>query len=174
VIDIVPESFEQISLRVNSLLEQGGLWVNFGPLAFSHENPLERHSKAEILELLEESGFAVEFETDSELPYLKSPHHRGYRVETVFGFRARKVHAASEPSLRTPLPEYLLNLDLPVPLLPEISELKQKSVIFGTVCSWIDGKRSLRELSTLLHTHYGIPIRDSELALRKFLADRGT
>jgi hypothetical protein len=173
VIDILPEPFEILSLRINSLLSKDGVWINYGPLAFSRSNPLERHSKSEILEILLNSGFKVEHEQDSELPYLKSPHHRGYRMETVFGFRAGKVSEKSPPPPRSSLPDYLLNPDLPVPLVREIAELKQKSMIFGTVSSWIDGKRSLRQLAGLLQSEYGIPGIDAELALKKFLMDRG-
>jgi hypothetical protein len=172
LIDVIPETFERFALRMNSRLKPGAEWINLGPLAFSHENPRFRYSFEEVVEILEGSGFKV-LAADRKLqtPYLRSPHQSGSRIETLFWFHAKKVthHPAPAPNRR--LPEWIDQSSLAIPRLAEFARLEHSSGIFGTVCSLIDGKRNLNEISAEISKKFGLPPEAAILALRKFLSD---
>jgi hypothetical protein len=173
LIDVIPESFDRFTLRMNSILGNGGEWINFGPLGFSDPNPALRFSFSEIKEVLIESGF--ELLNSGELhdtPYLSSPHASGSRRETLFWFHARKVQVRAAPKSHERLPDWIRDSSLSIPALPKFQQIAETSLVFAEVCSQIDGGRSIREIANHFAVKYGMPLPSAELAIKKYFADQ--
>ncbi|MGI9261074.1 MAG: hypothetical protein ACR2QR_03505, partial [Woeseiaceae bacterium] len=70
LIDIISEDFPVFAARVNSLLKEGGRWINFGSLAFDHPEKARCYSPEETLSIIESSGFDTPVTHEEVIPYM--------------------------------------------------------------------------------------------------------
>lgn len=170
-IDIVPYDLKRIAHTVNSLLEPGGVWVNTGSLAFFHHDERWRYSEAEVIELINASGFEVLKYQRSQQPYLQSPHSAHGRTEQVFSFVAvKREHRHKER--RTPfLPGWIRDTSLPIPDDAAYVVSSSTHLIQAQVLSAIDGKRSLEEIATLVARQYALDPAEALQAVHRILVE---
>lgn len=168
-IDIIPEDFAAFAPRVNQLLRPGGLWINFGSLAFAQPEAASCYSLQEVLAIVHEHGFAQTHLQETTIPYMRSPASRHSRLESVITFGARKDRAASPPPAFSSMPDWLISGTQPVPLSPAFQSNALSTRIYAFIMSLIDGKRSLREMAAMLVQQRMMAPEDAETALRGFL-----
>ena len=73
LVDIIPGEFSSFCAQINHLLDDGGVWINFGSLNFHQADPRSQLSPEECLELIEQQGFTAASHTNNEIPYMCSP-----------------------------------------------------------------------------------------------------
>jgi uncharacterized protein YbaR (Trm112 family) len=149
-VDIVAADLAALAPRINRLLRQGGRWLNFGSLSFSHREAALCYTREETLDILREQGFECVTEREAELPYMRSPASRHARLETVVAFAAAKRAAAAAPTEHQSLPDWLLDENRAVPLLPQFEMTAVATRIYAFVMSLIDGRRSARDIAQVL------------------------
>ncbi|MGD8324371.1 MAG: methyltransferase domain-containing protein, partial [Gammaproteobacteria bacterium] len=86
LIDIVPERLEVFIARLNNLLSDNGVWVNFGSLSFQNVHPAQQYSLEECLELMTSKGFETARVESRTMPYLSSPASRHGRSEEILAW----------------------------------------------------------------------------------------
>ncbi len=67
------------------------------------------------------------------------------------------------------LPPWLARLDLPVPLLPEVSSRVLAMRVYAFVASLVDGQRTVRDIADVLVRERLMPADEAESAVRSFL-----
>ncbi|MCB9085645.1 MAG: class I SAM-dependent methyltransferase [Bdellovibrionaceae bacterium] len=169
LIDVIPQDLRQFALRMNRSLKNGGSWINFGPLGFSYGSELNHYSPEEVQEILKDSGFEVKSWEQEQIPYLQSPGSGHWRTETVWTFRAEKVKNSKEPSRYHYLPDWLEDLDKPIPQEDFLAAVSAQSRFQFEVLTAVDGQRSLNEIATMMTTHYGLELEMAKDALLTFL-----
>ena len=170
-IDIVPHDLKTIARTVNSVLETGGIWINTGSLAFFHHDERWRYSEAEVIELINDSGFEVIRTQRDKQPYLQSPHSAHGRVEQVFSFAAIKRQHRSKERRSHFLPDWLQDTSQSVPNDAEYVFSSSTHLLQAQVLSAIDGKRSLEEISTLVARQYGLDQAEALRAVHRILLE---
>lgn len=156
LIDILPFNFKLLAQRVNSQLDIGGQWINFGPLGFSNRNESENLTRTELTEQMQDCGFEVESEKITSIRYLTAKNEVNSRNETVYLFKARKIkHATVEPY--SFLPEWLRDTSKSIPLSDDIKRHQQLVRFQADLFHSIDGKLSANQLAQLFAQHYKMP-----------------
>jgi SAM-dependent methyltransferase len=168
-VDIVAADLAELAPRINRLLRPGGRWLNFGSLSFGHREAALCYTREETLEILKEQGFDCVAEREVELPYMRSPASRHARLETVVAFAAAKRTAVAQPSEHQSLPEWLIDEDQPVPLLPPFEMTAVATRIYAFVMSLIDGRRSARDIAQVLVAQKLMNADEAGPAVRAFL-----
>lgn len=168
-IDIVPHDLEALARRINDWLAPGGLWINFGSLAFSHPEKARCYALDEVMEILEETGFECTYDSEATIPYMRSPASRHSRVESVITFGARRVRSRPPASEASELPEWLIDGSKPIPLLPSFQTAAMSTRIHAFIMSLIDGRRSLRDVAAVLVEQRLLAPEDAEPSLRSFV-----
>lgn len=171
LIDVIPEDVAVFAARVNGLLEQGGVWLNTGTLAFFHSEAAWCYDEDELFQCLEGAGFRVLTHTHRELSYLRSPGSCHGRLERVLSFSAEKVASVDPPGEHRRLPEFLVQSDHPVPKSEALSLLASRHLFQAQVLSAIDGERSTAEISELIAHHYRLPVNEVKQAVRRVLLE---
>lgn len=169
LIDVVPQDLRQFALRMNRSLKTGGYWINFGPLGFSYGSELNHYSPEEVKEILTESGFEIQSWEQRQIPYLQSPGSGHWRTETVWTFRACKIKNSKEPPRYHYLPEWLEDLDRPIPQEEFLAAVSAQSRFQFEVLTAVDGQRSLNDIATMMTSHYGLELEMAKDALLTFL-----
>lgn len=154
-IDVVAADVPETAATIHRVLRPGGVWLNQGPLRFSG-SASRRYSIEEVLELVRSSGFEVVAELDEDLPYFDSPHAGSRRLETVYGFAARKVGPAAPVARVSDDPVWALDVTRPIPAVPELGALQERLVFSAGALSLIDGERSIVDLAEALGNELGI------------------
>jgi uncharacterized protein YbaR (Trm112 family) len=149
-IDIIGEPFARVAARVNLLLKPGGRWINSGSMAFSRAAHADRIGLEEALEMLPAAGFGEVAVRENTLPYMRSPASRHSRLENVVTWVARKSGAAAELPRARVLPEWLLQLDRPVPRTPAFEMQAISSRVHAFLLAMINGERSARDMARML------------------------
>ncbi|HYO97854.1 MAG TPA: hypothetical protein VER33_25280 [Polyangiaceae bacterium] len=168
-IDVVDADLNETAALINRLLKPGGLWMNSGPLRFT--GLLSRMlCIEEVRDIVQRSGFELVEDFAENVPYFDSPFSGSRRVETVFCFAARKVGEAEPVSHRGLEPDWVLNPELPIPLLPELVQTRRTSVFTTGVLSMIDGQRSIADVAQALSRSWGLPAATVQDQLRTFLS----
>ena len=169
LLDVVPCALDTFAARTNALLAEGGRWVHFGSLVFTHPAATQRPCLDEIGGLLERAGFALSRVEEHTIPYLCSPHSRHGRREHVVTFAADKVRDVDPPAQHTALPDFIVKDDEPVPALPSFQQQAMATRIHAYVMSLIDGERTLADMAVKMEEQELMP-RDQALGtLRTFL-----
>lgn len=169
-IDIIDEPLGRFAARVNRWLAPGGVWLNFGSLAFSHGERAQRLSLEEALEVVSRAGFGPAGQQETTIPYMQSPASRHARLETVLAWRAVKEHAVAQAIEHSRLPEWLLRSDLPVPLSQDFQLQAFSTRIHAFLMSLIDGKRTVHDMARTLVEQRVMSAEEAEPAVRDFLA----
>jgi hypothetical protein len=169
LIDIVSEAFASFAARVNALLRPGGLWINFGSLAFSQGARALRLSFEETLEVIRGTGFAQPAIGEQSIPYMCSPGSRHARLETVVAWCARKEGGAPAAPAEGTLPEWLVRSDRPVPQSEDFKVQAVATRIHAFLMALIDGRRSIQDMARMLVEQRLMSEEDAEPAVRRFL-----
>jgi SAM-dependent methyltransferase/uncharacterized protein YbaR (Trm112 family) len=170
LVDILDEDFATFVLRVRHWLRPGGRWINSGSLFFQHRDPARCYATEEVLEIVRSAGFEAVQVREEPVPYLASPasrHARQERLVTISAVRGDAVHPAPRP--HSVLPPWLARLDLPVPLLPEVSSRVLAMRVYAFVASLVDGQRTVRDIADVLVRERLMPADEAESAVRSFL-----
>ena len=169
-IDVAGEPIAVQLRRINRLLAPGGHWINHGSLAFANGSPADALSLEELLESLTYSGFARAEANEAQLPYLASPASRHARLETVITFAARKERDVEAVAAGRALPDWLRQIDLPVPALPQFRAQSLSTRVYAFLLAMIDGERTIRDMARLMEQQKLMTAADAEPAIRRFLA----
>jgi SAM-dependent methyltransferase len=168
-VDIVAADLAELAPRINRLLRPGGRWLNFGSLSFGHREAALCYTREETLDILREQGFECVIEREAELPYMRSPASRHARLETVVAFAAARRAVAAAPADHQSLPDWLLDENRAVPLLPQFEMTAVATRIYAFVMSLIDGRRSARDIAQVLVAQKLMSADEAGPAVRAFL-----
>jgi len=155
---------------VRRTLRPDGVWLNFGPLRFT--GPASRlYSIEETLEIVTGSGFQLGGELRQQVPYFASPASGSHRLETIYGFAARRVGGPdAAPLVVAGLdPPWVTDPRLPVPTSPRLAAIQRASVFTAGILSLVDGRRSIAEMAAILGQSWGADPRALEDQLRAYL-----
>ncbi|HEX2874921.1 MAG TPA: hypothetical protein VHP33_26905 [Polyangiaceae bacterium] len=158
-IDVVAADLPETIATLGQVLRTGGLWLNQGPLRFGG-SASRRYSIEEVHELARAGGFELVAELNEDVPYFDSPHAGARRLETVYGFAARKLRTV--PARTVPAqgePAWAVDVAQPIPALPELGALQERLVFSAGALSLIDGARSITDLAEALGAELGIEPR---------------
>ncbi len=169
LVDILPERFDVLCARVNSLLADGGRWLNFGSLSFHDPDPAARYGLDECRAALDENGFGDVLIDEREIPYLSSPASRHARREHVVSWSARKQHDVKKVPRYHALPEWLVRGTDPVPLVDSFRSQAAATRIHAFLMSLIDGRRSLKDMAKLVVEQRLMSAAEAEPTIRSFL-----
>ena len=168
LIDIVNDDLPRQAARINGLLADGGRWINFGSLAFSHPFKKRCYSAGETAEIVAASGFDLPGTLDREIPYMCSPASRHARRETVLAFAATKTASVKTPERHKALPDWIVTGKAPVPLTRSFRSQAMSTRIHAYIMSMIDGKRTLNDMAALLEQEQLMTKAEALPALRNF------
>ena len=145
-VDATGRDFQETAAAINRALRPGGMWMNLGPLRFK-QNLTSNYSIEEVWDLVSAGGFELSDRGRDDIPYFDSPVSGSRRIETVFSFAARKTREANAFVSPDPLPPWIADANLPIPLSDTFVAVRQKSVFAGSVISLVDGTRSLSDVA---------------------------
>jgi uncharacterized protein YbaR (Trm112 family)/SAM-dependent methyltransferase len=168
-IDVTRTDLRQTAAAINRVLRPGGVWINIGPLRF-RTVPSRAYTIEEAVELVNLGGFAVEANDRRDIPYLDSPVSGSRRSETVFRFVARKSHDTPPAEIPDPVPPWVANTLVPIPVTPALVALGRTSIFTSGVLSMIDGTRSITDVARALGSAWGVDPGKLHEELRAFLA----
>lgn len=171
LIDIIPQDLAGFIPNINHLLDDDGVWINTGSLAFFHKEERWRYSEEEVLELIENTGFELLAVERREVPYLNSPHSAHGRTETVLSFAARKIGDTGQPPRHDYLPDWILDTAQAVPELAEHVVASSHHLFQAQVLGAIDGKRSIDEIGAALAQKYGFDTDEAVHAVKRVLIE---
>jgi SAM-dependent methyltransferase len=169
-IDVAGEPPARLLRRINRLLTPGGLWINHGSLAFAGGAPADALSLEELLEALPGTGFMRPSAREGQIPYLASPSSRHARLETVVTLAATKERDVEAPPPGRAIPDWLRELDRPVPVLPQFRAQSLSTRVYAFLLAMIDGERTIRDMARLMEQQKLMPAADAEPAIQGFLA----
>jgi SAM-dependent methyltransferase/uncharacterized protein YbaR (Trm112 family) len=168
-IDVARVDVRRTAAVINRALRPGGLWVNLGPLRF-HAVLSRAYTIEEVAELVAGGGFEVLSQDRQELPYFDSPVSGSRRTDLVFRFAARKTAEAGEVDVPEPVPPWVANPLLPIPITPSLVALGKTSMFTTGVLAMIDGQRSIVDVARELAAAWNVDPARLQDELRAFLA----
>lgn len=171
LIDVIPQDLREFIATLNRVLKKGGIWVNTGSLAFFHKDPSWCYSEEEVLELIKAAGFEILSSERRKHRYLQSPHSAHRRVENVLTFSARKTKTVGPRHHYEHLPQWILDIDEPIPEHFEFSVASSNHLLSAQVLAAINGKRTIDEIGKLLSKQYGLERSEAENAVRRILVE---
>lgn len=169
LIDIVDEPLPRLAARINSLLREGGRWLNLGSVAFASARRDEQYSQEEVKEIVVAAGFTMANESEREIPYMRSPASRHGRWESTVAWSAVKQAAVTLPA-EPSLPDWLVDTDRPVRIGDALQSQILSTRIHAAVLALIDGQRSLADIARLLVDQRLMRAEDALPAVRGMLA----
>jgi len=169
LIDIITEDLPVLAARINNLLTDNGRWINFGSLAFSSPQRTRCYSPEEAKAIVAENGFSDPYVSQKTIPYMCSPASRHGRREKVFSFSAYKERAVEKPARYKALPDWLVTGKEAVPLSQSFRTQAMTTQIYSFMMSLIDGKRSIKDMATVLAKQKLMSKEEAEPAIRAFL-----
>jgi len=173
LIDILSQDLRDFIPQVNRLLPVGGIWVNTGPLAFINEDPCRCYSEAEVIEIVEQSGFELLALDRRSVPYLQSPHSAHGRVERIVSFAAKKRDDVETVAPGPCLPEWILDTTQGVPSSSETILTSSSHLLTAQVLAAVDGKRSINAIAKLVAREYDLSKEECVHAIRRILMEAG-
>ena len=169
LIDIISEDLEVFAKRINRLLADGGRWLNFGSLAFTHPKRARCYSPEEVKAIVAESGFSDPYVSQSTIPYMCSPASRHGRQEKVFTFSSFKEKKIKAPPRYRALPDWIVTGKAAVPLSQSFKTQAMTTQIYAFIMSLIDGRRSIEDMAKVLEKQQLMQRDEAVAAIRNFL-----
>jgi hypothetical protein len=169
-VDQVPSDMSVLFERLWLILPPGGCWLNFGPLIYREEHTAlpERYCVDEVLELVEEAGFRVEWSRFQRMNYMQSPASCQGRSETVLTFRAERL--AERPRKHHPeAPAWLTDTAMPVPRLAEFEPHRRGHPLFAAIVDLIDGERGVDAIAGTLAGRAPVSRKEARSAVIAFV-----
>ncbi|MEM8983475.1 MAG: methyltransferase domain-containing protein [Pseudomonadota bacterium] len=167
--DIVAEPPTAFAPRINRLLKDGGQWINFGSIAFRDPDPVLAIGREELTEQIEAAGFQATAELERDLPYLASPASRHRREETIAALRFTKTATVQVVPRWRALPDWIVIGKTAVPASDEFLQQAAATRIHAFIMALIDGKRSLKDMASIMEQRQLMPAAEAEDAIRGFL-----
>jgi hypothetical protein len=166
-IDSVALDLRETLAIINRALCPGGLWLQIGPLNFN--TVLSRtYLIEEVLELAERAGFRVLSHFEERVPYFDSPFSGSWREETLYCLAAQKAAEAPTVLPRAPVPPWVADPDLPIPISSELIAMARTSAFTTAVMSLVDGTQSISGITTELAPRLGLDRDHLKEQLRAF------
>ncbi|MCW8880566.1 MAG: hypothetical protein OQK04_12045 [Kangiellaceae bacterium] len=150
LIDIQPFELAKFLRAINHYLPNGGTWINFGSLVFNQNRESFCYSIEEIKSIAQTAGFEIEEIESQQIPYLKSPYNAGYRVETVWSWRATKFKDCQQTEDLQNLPDWILDTSQVIPATKELQAFAFSHQMYADLASKIDGKSSIDTIAKSL------------------------
>jgi ubiquinone/menaquinone biosynthesis C-methylase UbiE len=169
LIDIIPERLESFLSRLNHLLTDDGVWINFGSLSFTNADPALQYSLDECCEIIEQCGFDAPTVESRTMKYLNSPASRHGRSEEVLAWSARKIRHEKKLPRYEALPDWVVRGNIPVPLTQGVRTQAMSSQVHGFLLSLIDGRRTLHDIAKIAVERRLLQPQDAEVTIRNFL-----
>jgi Carnosine N-methyltransferase len=169
LVDILPGSFGELCARINRLLDDGGVWVNFGSLNFHQADPAAQLGPEECFEIIEQQGFEEPTHKDTTIPYLCSPASRHGRQETVLSWSAVKKNHVKKVPRHEALPDWIVRGQEPIPAIEHFRVSATSTRIHAGIMSLIDGRRSIADIASLMERERLMPAREAEASIRGLL-----
>ena len=169
LVDVLPEPFDTLAARVNTLLAAGGRWLNFGSLSFHDPDPRLRYGLDECRAALTDNGFGDVLVEEHEIPYMCSPASRHGRRERVVAWSAVKQAQVKRSPRHEALPEWLVRGVDAVPLSESFRVQAVSTRIHAFIMSLIDGRRSIRDIAAVLVEQRLLSRDEAEPTIRAFL-----
>lgn len=169
LVDVLPEPFDTQCARVNALLAPDGRWLNFGSLSFHDPDPRWRFGLDECRAALADNGFADIVIEEHEIPYMCSPASRHGRRERVIAWSATKRSDVEKPPRHRALPEWLVRGVDAVPLSESFRVQAVSTRIHAFIMSLIDGRRSIKDIASVLVQQRLLGREEAEPTIRAFL-----
>jgi len=171
LVDIVSQDLKLLLPQINQCLDDGGMWLNTGSLAFFHHDESWCYSEKEVLELIEECGFEILSWERKDVSYLQSPHSAHGRTESILSFLARKTESVEAPAPVTYLPDWLLETSRSVPSSTEAAIQSSNYLLKSQVLAAVDGKKTISQIGKTLARQYGLGVPETIHAVRQILID---
>lgn len=171
LIDIQPLAFARFMQQLNQYVPVGGHWVNFGSLVFNQQRDMLCYSLDEVREIAKQQGFLIEDIKEHDMPYLKSPHNAGYRMERVVSWRA--VKESDVACLKTPqtLPGWILDPKHPIPKAAFVEQFAFTYRIYAQLAAEVDGRTSLEKIGKKLAKQNKMPEEEGVQMVANFFLD---
>lgn len=169
LIDILPGDFAGLCARINHLLDDDGVWINFGSLNFHQADPAAQLGPGECFEIVEQQGFHAPVHKDTTIPYMCSPASRHGRQETVLSWSARKKTHVKKVPRHEALPDWIVRGKDPIPALEHFQVTAMSTRIHAQIISLIDGRRSIADIASLLERERLMPAEEAEASIRGLL-----
>lgn len=147
LIDIQPYELGRFLRQLNQYVPVGGQWINFGSLVFNQNRDAFCYTVEEIQGVARDNGFEMDQPVLTEMPYLKSPHNAGYRMERVWSWRAEKIAEVRAPSGSQVLPAWILDVQQPIPQTRYLQAFAQQHQMYGALASEVNGKTSIKVIA---------------------------
>lgn len=171
LIDIQPFELGLFLRQLNSYLPTGGVWANFGSLVFNQSRDAYCYTVEEIEGIAQENGFELGDCRETEMPYLRSPHNAGYRMERVWSWRAEKIrHIAPAEDVQV-LPEWLLDVSKPIPRTRYFQAFAQQHRVYAELTSEIDGKTSIKTIGRRMARQNRVDPNEAMEMVRNFFLE---
>jgi len=169
LIDILPEKFDVLCARLNTLLRDGGQWINFGSLSFHAADPALRYGPEETAQIVAQNGFDAPTLSETRIPYMCSPASRHGRQELVVSWRAQKIASVKKVPRHEALPDWLVRGKEPVPLFDAFKMQAMSTRVHAFIMSLIDGRRSVKDMAAVFAEQKLMSKDEAEPAIRAFL-----
>lgn len=171
LIDVQPYELGRFLKHLNQYIPVGGQWVNFGSLVFNQRRDAYCYTVEEVREVAAANGFAIEEPVETEIPYLKSPHNVGYRVERIWSWRARKTADVAAEAGAQVLPEWLLDVTQPIPRLRYVHDFAQQQRVHAELAAEANGKTSIKAIAGRLAKQNRIDPEEATRMVRGFFLE---
>jgi hypothetical protein len=148
------------------LLDDGGVWINFGSLNFHQSDPAMQLGPDECFEIIEKLGFAAPTHADTEIPYMCSPASRHARREKVLSWSAKKHTHIKKVARHRSLPDWIVRGKDPIPALEHFRVAAMSTRIHAHIMSLIDGRRSIVDIAQVLEQQRLMPASEGEASVR--------
>ena len=168
-IDVAQADVFKTAAVINRVLRPGGVWVNLGPLRF-HADQSRPYTIEEVLDVAGACGFEIVSRDAHQLPYFHSPSSGNWRSHRVFRFAARKRGEVPATEIAGPVPAWVTNPFLPIPVTPPMVALGRMSVFTAGVLTLIDGERSIVDLAHQMGQSWNVDPATLQDQLRAFFA----
>lgn len=169
LIDIVPGDFADLCARINHLLDENGVWINFGSLNFHQADPASQLGPDECFEIVEAQRFDAPKHRDTKIPYMCSPASRHGREETVLSWSAKKSSHIRKLARHSSLPEWIVRGKEPIPAIEHFRVAAMSTRIHAHIMSLIDGRRSITDIAAVLEEQRLMPANEAEASIRGLL-----
>ncbi len=147
LIDIQPYELSRFLTDLNQYLPVGGRWVNFGSLVFNQRRDAFCYTVEEVRNIASDCGFTLGEAAETEMPYLKSPHNAGYRMERVWSWRAEKTADVAAREAPQVLPGWALDTDKPIPAVRYFQDFARQHRVHSELAAEVDGKTSIQAIA---------------------------
>jgi uncharacterized protein YbaR (Trm112 family) len=147
LIDIQPYELGRFLRQLNQYVPVGGQWINFGSLVFNQNRDAFCYTVEEVREVARDNGFEMDEPVLTEMPYLKSPHNAGYRIERVWSWRAEKTADVRAQSGSQILPSWILDTQQPIPQTRYLQAFAQQHQMYGALAAEVNGKTSIKVIA---------------------------